>query len=237
VGCRCGDPSDSSGRLQRLLESLDLFDLFDQLGLVCQAVMSAERSLDKADRAEALGLGPQVAELHRAAAQRDNRQAARQLRASLQRLEERVGRDDWAELDRSFRTSFEEHDGPAVIDETKARVRMALYEAGKMGGAEAREVVAIVDGQLDALAARGLDALTTQLRDLIEEALRARDSVDLGRRPRSNFTPNQSLCIGLTGEKYKALYIACFTTVFCWCCIYPILAVAQAAEVAACLAS
>ena len=235
--CRCGAASTTLEEFSHLLRGIDLFDLFEQLDLVRRSIVTMEHRLRKAERVDSLGLGAQVADLHRAAADRDNHQAARQLNASLLRLEDRVGRRDWAELVSSFRASFAEHDGPTVLAEMKARVRLAVYEDSDLDGEQARALATVVDSQLDALARDGIDAVATVLREVIRNASAARDSADLGRTPRSTLSPNQEFCLFSTAAKYTALFNTCATTWFCWCCLAPILAVAEAAEMAACLAS
>ena len=235
--CRCGVASEASEQIADILRSVDLFDLFEQLDQVCHSIVAMEQRLRAAERADALGLGSQVAELHRAAADRENRHAARQLSASLLRLESRLNNGDWAELNSTFRASFIEHEGPTVVAEVKARFRMALYENSDINGEQARALSTAVDSHLEALGHDGLDAIATALRDIIRNALAARDSADLGRQPRSTLSPNQDFCVTATGAKYSALFVTCFITMFCWCCLAPILAVAEAGEMAACLAS
>jgi hypothetical protein len=235
--CRCGAASATSEEFSHLLRDIDLLDLFEQLDLARRSIVTMERRMRKAELVDALGLGAQVADLHRAAADRDNAQAARQLDASLLRLEDRVGRGDWAELITSFRASFVEHDGPTVLADVKARVRLALYEGSDLDGEQGRALASVVDSQLDALARDGVDAVATVLREAIRNASAARDSPGLGRTPRSALSPNQEFCLFSTAAKYTALFNTCFTTWFCWCCLAPILAVAEAAEMAACLAS
>src|SRR4051794_27540622 len=96
--CRCGAASATSEEFSHLLRDIDLLDLFEQLDLARRSIVPRERGMRKAELVAALGLGAQVAAPHRAAADRDNAQAGRQLDAGLLRLENRVGRGDWAEL-------------------------------------------------------------------------------------------------------------------------------------------
>ena len=75
--CGCDAASTASEQIADMLRSGGFSDLFGQLDLVRRSILAMEQRLRTAERADALGLGSQVAEIHRAAANRENRQTAR----------------------------------------------------------------------------------------------------------------------------------------------------------------
>ena len=96
MGCQCkGKEAPADMReIFRILERADLRDVFEQASATTDAVAAGIRHLTKAERAERLGMGPDVAAIYRQAAERERRQALRQLGTVIERLDERTGRED-----------------------------------------------------------------------------------------------------------------------------------------------
>src|ERR1700724_1966288 len=128
MACRCVNSVGDREQLLSALAQVNLQEVGEQAMSVAEMTASEVQHLAKAERADALGYGPDVVRLHRAAAERDNAQAKRQIQATIARLEERVRRDDWADLSMRVKQAFDQHDGLALVEEARAHIRDAVYE-------------------------------------------------------------------------------------------------------------
>jgi hypothetical protein len=117
MGCTCERRRDDDHKETafKLLEEVDFRAIAEQAVVAPEASNRAVRYLEKAERAERLSLGRDVAALYRQAADRERAQGIRNYRAVLARLDERVSREDWGELLSRARLAFQDRDGAALV--------------------------------------------------------------------------------------------------------------------------
>lgn len=239
MGCTCEKRRDDDHWEEafKLLEEPDLRGIAEQAIAVPEATNRAVRHLEKAERAERLSLGSDVAALYRQASDRDRAQGIRNYRAVLARLDERTGRADWSELVDRTRQAFEERDGTALVDEARGRLRLAVLDMDGVSADDAEATVAIFDASLDRLVADGLDGAVSLLRERLERGLRALESPTMGRELASPITVNQTICIGVVSGVAVILAIICAATPYCWCCWGWVIIAQLAIAIGICLAS
>jgi hypothetical protein len=239
MGCACGSQTGLDREpIFRGLEAVGLREVGEQAFAVVPVVESSLRRLRTAERAEALGYGPEMAAAHREAAQRDNRQALRQIRAVIARLDDMVGRDDWRDLSERATGEFMERDGRAVLEESRERLRLSLLEADGVWGDDAHEVMTVVDASIGRAVDGGLDRVARHLREVFFQSIAALEHDEMGRQPASPLTGAAlAVCIGVAVVLATAAQIGCLFVPFCWCCFAGQIWAACAAAVAACIAA
>jgi hypothetical protein len=129
MSCSCQKHPDNHHHEEvfKLLEILDIREIGEQAAATPETTATATRYLQKAERAERLGFGADVAALYRQAAERKRARAIRQYRTVITRLDERIGRDDWGDLVERVQREFLEGDGPALVEEARGRLRLPCW--------------------------------------------------------------------------------------------------------------
>jgi hypothetical protein len=218
--CSCGRHLDEAHREEALslLETVGLREVVEQAIAVPDVTLSLVRHAQKSERAERLELGPDVVRLYRQAAEWEQAQAIRQLRAVIARLDERTGRDDWDDLVARARRDFEERDGSAVIEEARGRCRLGLLETPGLSGDDAARTVARFDECMATIQADGLNGVARLLRESLEGGLQAVQTPEMGRQHASPQTGNRQFCINAVLASAAGMLAACFFIPFCWCC-------------------
>jgi hypothetical protein len=235
MSCSCGGSAVAErDRVAGIFEELDLRRFFEQAERSAQPGFDAARHLDKADRAAALDLGGEVVAMHRAAAERSNRMAQRELRAALNLLDERMARGDWAQIVDRSRANWNENDGATAAEDFRQALRQAIYERDGVSGADARETVALLDESIERVAGGDLNGIARLLRERLSRALEERNSPEMGRQPASPLSVNQWICLGVAIGLSIIAIIGCILTWFCGCCWIWIL-IAWGASTLACL--
>jgi hypothetical protein len=238
VSCNCQKSSDERARQEELFKYLDVIDLRvvgEEATEVPETAASAIRNLNKAERAERLRLGADVANLYRRAAERDRNQAVRQLRAMLRGIDERVRRDDWAELVDRAKKEFDSGEGPALTDEAKDRFRLEVLEMDTASADDAERIVGLWDESLDRIRADGLRGGVALFRDRIERWIEALNSPEMGRQSASPISEGALACIAAWTVLGGVIIAACCYWWAC-CCGYAVL-IWVAGNVAICLAA
>jgi hypothetical protein len=236
MGCNCRKRyDDRHEEVFRLLEALDLRAVGEQVTAVPETMASARRYLAKAERAERLGLGAEVSTLYRQAAERDRDQGIRQVRAVLIRLDERTGRDDWAGLVDRTRREFLDTEGPAILEEARARFRLAVLEMDGVSADGAAEIVPVWEESLDRLREDGLNGAVGLLRECLERAVEVLQSPRMGSEPASPQTVGQLICIGIFSAMAGAMMVACWFD--CLTCAGYLIIAWLAVMIGICLAS
>src|SRR3954451_2820225 len=146
----CGNAEDLAAleEMWTVLEPIDFREIAEQARLATADYCGDGASHRKADRAEQLGLGGDVAALYRAAAERDDAQVRRQVAATLARLDDRTSRDDWGPLVRRMQQDFEERGQRTVVEEVQGRFRMHIFETNRLSGGQAARIAALADRAL-----------------------------------------------------------------------------------------
>jgi hypothetical protein len=236
MACTCQESGKENREvILKLVETVDLRDVAEQATAIPETMTSAIRHLEKAERAERLGLGADVAALYRQAAERDRAQARRQFRAVIQRLDERTSRDDWGELADRIKREFEAQDGSALIEEAGGRFRLAVLEMDGVSADDAAETVALHDEALDHIRVDGVNGGTRFLKEHLEQGLQALQSPEMGRQRASPLTELTIVCISIIVALAAIALAVCGFLPFCWCCFGVALAIGTAVGVAACL--
>jgi hypothetical protein len=196
----------------------------------------------KAERAEHLGVGADVAALYRRAAEREDARARRQILAVINRLDERTSSDDWNDLTRRMREHFDEHDGRAAVDDARDRWRLALFEADDLTAPFAVETMSTANRFLDRAEQDGLNGVTQLLRDALDRALGAIGTDDAAQQLRSTesgpvaisfppLNPTEVLCITIACAAAAVALIACFWVSLCFAAYFIAMVLAMAVGV------
>jgi hypothetical protein len=219
-GCTCGKHLGESQQEESLalLEHVGLREVVEQAIVVPEVMLDLVRHAQKSERAERLELGADVVALHRQAAQREQAQAIRQLRAAIARLDDRVGRDDWDDLVARTRREFDERGGREMLDEARGRFRFAVLEADGLSGDDAGLMVARFDESMTVIQDEGLEGAARLLKESLDGGLEAIQAPEMGRQPASPQTGNRQFCINAVLASAAGMLLACFIAPFCWCC-------------------
>jgi hypothetical protein len=232
--CGCGTvDKDEARRLwMTTFEAIGFREIAEQtLGL--QAVVSASvRYLRKAERAGVLGLAPGIVAMDRAAAERENRQAARQVRAVQERLRHQLNRPEFTKHVSAMDETIRSEEGQTVLRDMGERWIEWTYESD-LSAPDAREAVDTWNKATGAVQG-GIVSLLSWFDDVLSEAAQARNSRALGTEPHSPLTTNQWICIAAITALTIISAIACAGTPWCWCCYGWAIALAAAASYTAC---
>jgi hypothetical protein len=246
MACHCCEKTGGATARQQvddLLESVNFRDIAEQANSVLETLGNASRQLKKAERAEHLGLGADVAALYRRAAEREDTRARRQMQAVIDRLDERTRSDDWNDLTGRMRQHFDEHDGRAAVDDARDRWRLVLFEADDLTASYAVETMATANRFLDRAQRDGLNGVTQLLRDGLDRALGTIGTDDASRKRRPPIAgaqitlpplnPAEILCITIACAAAAVALIACFWVSLCFAAYF--IAMVLAVAVGVCL--
>jgi len=235
-GCQPHSGNEKHKEAFGYLEIVGLREVAEEASALSGATARAIRQFEKAERAEQLGLGDEVAALYREDAERDRAQAVRQFRGVMARLDSRLGQDDWRELaDRSTR-EFEERDGAALFEDARGRLRLEVLEMDGVPGPDAAVMMQVFSESLDRARAEGLDGAARLLRERLEAGMQALQSPGMGREQASPLTQNQTICLGIVSAMATAMMIACAFAPYCWCCGWWVIILWLAAAQILCIA-
>jgi hypothetical protein len=132
----------------------------------------------------------------------------------LIRLDERTGRDDWTDLVDRTRREFLDTEGPAILEEARARFRLAVLEMDAVSADGAAEIVPVWEESLGRLREDGLNGATRLLRERLERAAEVLQSPRMGSEPASPQTVGQLVCVGVVSALAAGMMVACWFSCF-----------------------
>lgn len=258
MSCGCSQADGAAERRHgEVLERAGLREIVEQGHSALEEGARALGHLARAERAEALGFGADVARIHRDAAVRGNRRARQQLGFLIERIDARRKADDWPGLVKQTEASFGEHGGKERLDDARADFQVRLLEEDPgMSAAVAEQALALFD-HMSKRAQRGdLNAVLDVMRETCEMAQAGMASDEMGRQPApqvvhlfpdgaSGVAGAQNVngwCVALVAceawavSSFIAATVVCALVPFCWCCFYPALLAAFLAHHLSCLA-
>ena len=226
----CSRSNDSTAQesVYDLLDTVALRGIAEQTHEANQVMYESFRSLEKADRAAALGYGEDVVQHHRAAGERANRICRRQFRSIIEAIDERVSRDDWGDLVASARREYETRDGRELLEDVRAELRARWLDMDTLPSRSVSTVVHLTDEAVDRVEADGLSGGIQLLRERLETALSDLAAPEMGRQPKS---PDEAMfwaCFGGCVAISITALIICGLSPFCWCCWAWAILIAQA---------
>ena len=222
MGCDCAktsvDRREPEERVLGLLEEGGLREIGEQTISIRAVMADSVRAFDKAGRAAALNLGDQVIQLHNDDGERANRQLRTQIRHLIERIDERMNRDDWGELSERLRVTFDEQDGRGLIDDWGAQIRMSLFEHDEFRPGDVGTVIALWDETAERVIGEGLSGSMLLLRERLQRSLTTFETPETGRRP---FSPADSYaaCAAVVIATAFAAGLVCMAV--CLCCFGP----------------
>lgn len=237
MSCPCSNNDSVHGEEQanELLNRVGLLTPVERARGAVGGIGSALRSLAKSDRADSLGLSPEVGALYLRAAERDRDQARRQLRVALDALEERTTREDWEPMVAEVRREFEAHEGARLLKDAQERLRMNLLDAEGLSGRDAAEVMALAETAWARVRDEGLAGVADHLRAALQRADEAFASPEMGRQPASPLAEATRVCITIAVAAAAIALAVCGFVYMCWCCFFWPIVAACTAAVAVCL--
>jgi hypothetical protein len=237
-GCKSSCEKDDKGARDTaldLLEPIGWRDIGQRTLDIYPVIARSHRYLRKAERAEALGLGSEVASLHRRAAERENRQARRLIRSAQEGLRNRVRQEDWQQVSRQLDEAYREQGGEEAFQDMRARLIEWLYEEPDIPGDATSEAIEAID-QTTAAAQQGMESLVRNFDELLSTALAQRDDPDMGRTISSpQLSQAQLNCLQAMAILFALISLACLLSPFCWCCQGLVIFFAYTAAIAFCL--
>jgi hypothetical protein len=242
MSCGCQQPEDDTQRkYDELLERAGLREIVDQGQGAFSAASTALNQLVRAERAEILGFGDGVAQMHRDSARRNNRRARQQLEFLTQRIDARVKADDWASIVKSAKAGFREHGGREHLEDARAEIRMHLLEQEPgLTAAVSQQALAMFDRTAERAKDGNLTGVLELMRENCEVALEGFASDQMGRQPAAQglylsegepppIAGGQNVngwcvalgaCLAWAYSSLVASLIVCFAVPFCWCCFH-----------------
>jgi hypothetical protein len=258
MGCGCSQADGEAERRQgEVLEHAGLREIVEQGHSALEEGAKALGHLARAERAQTLGFGDDVARMHRDAAVRGNRRAGQQLGFLIERIDARRNADDWPGLVKHTEASFGEHQGKERLDDARADFKVRLLEEDPgMSAAVAEQALALFDHMTKRTQRGDLNAVLDLMRETCEVAQAGMASDEMGRQPApqvAHLFPGGATgaaggqnvngwCVALAAceawaiSSFIASTIICMAVPFCWCCFYPILMAAFFGHHLTCLA-
>ena len=129
---------------------------------------------------------------------------------------------------------FRARDGATLVEESKDRFRLAIFEMDGVAADLAGEAVDLHAGVADRLLAEGVTGVVAFVREGLERAIRAVASPEMGRQPASPLMEATLLCIKIAIGAASIAFIICAVWPYCWCCQTPLIAVGLAAAMGFC---
>jgi hypothetical protein len=233
--CSCATSNkDAEARVNDLLATAGLRGIVDQARDANRVMTESIGHLEKADRAAALGFGEDVVALHRSAGERANRRCRRQFAAVIEAIDDRVSRDDWADVVVKARQEYEAHEGPQLLEDARADTRAALLDVDTLPSRSASLVVAMMDEAFDRVASDGLSGGMQLLRETLDNAVDVLSAPEMGRQPASPDIASYLVCMAGSLAIFIVAIILCVGVPFCWCCLFPFILLAYIINVGFC---
>lgn len=221
-GCSTRGLMDKSSRdqIDEIGDALGLKEIFNQAQEVFTTTATGNMYSQRARRAEDLGFGKKVSNVHKTAAKREFEQAIRQIDATLARIDNRTSQPDWSGILRGTRQAFSDNDGESRVSEFKERLLLILWEKDGLGPHNAVRIRDAADEAFDSLAAEGLEGPMRLIRDaLVRHRRGLMDRAESDSRGRTRHEPrvNQAQvdCISVAVAVAAGLFIACIFIPFC----------------------
>jgi hypothetical protein len=185
-----------------------------------------------------------MASTYREAAKRSNQRAREQAQTVLDRLDQRLKEKDWKGHVNRVRAAFKERGGAAKLADLREDIRLRLLNDDAGISANLAELsMTALDGAIKAASKGDLDEVAAHLRGVMDFALRAFESPEMGRQPVGIGMPNTrrgktkrppigggvvdaGWCAALAAcliWAYSSLVVSlilCGAIPFCWCCIH-----------------
>jgi hypothetical protein len=244
MSCSCGcrqSEDDTRRKYDELLEHAGLREIVEQGRDAFSAASTALEQLVRAERAEILGFGDGVAEMHRDSATRHNRRARQQLGFLIQRIDARLEAKDWASIVKEAEAGFLEHGGREHLEDARAEIRMNLLEQEPgLTAAVSEQALALFDRAAARAKNGNLTSVLELMRENCEVALEGFASDQMGRQPAAQglylsegepppISGGQNVngwcvalgaCLAWAYSSLIASLIICFAVIFCWCCFH-----------------
>jgi|GEM_PF-5338773 len=204
--------------------------------------------LNRADRAQVLGFGAEVARMHHDAAVRSNHRAREQAQTVIDRINHVLDDEGWrsTHLER-VRTAFKERGGAKKLEDARADVRLHLLndEPG-LSASMAELSLSTLDAAIKSASEGDLTQVVGHLRGVMERGLRGFQSTGTGRQPAAleSLQNGQSsdeepptlgaradpgwcvalyACLAWAWSSFVFSMLCCNAIPFCWCCIAPVI--------------
>lgn len=258
MSCGCKQADDGAQRrFDEVLERGGLRDIVEQGRGALDEDSRALTHLIRAERADILGFGDDVARMHRDAATRSNRRAQQQLGFLIERIDARREADDWADIVKNAEAAFGEHGGQERLEDARAELRTHLLEQDPgTSAAVSEQVLALFDHTAERVRRGNLNAVLDVMRENAQVARDGFASKEMGRQPAaqashlfgggpSSAAGGQNVngwCVALAAceawaiSSFVAATLICLAVPFCWCCFYPVLMLAFLGHHMTCLA-
>jgi hypothetical protein len=242
MSCGCKQSGgDTQRKYDELLERGGLREIVDQGRDAFSAASTALNELVRAERAETLGFGDGVAEMHRDSASRNNRRARQQLEFLIQRIDARMKAEDWASIVKDAEAGFREHGGQEHLEDARAEIRMQMLDQEPgLSAAVSQQALAMFDRTAERAKDGNLTAVLELMRENCTGALEGFASDQMGRQPAAQdlylfhgdpppMAGGQNVngwcvalaaCLAWAYSSLIASLIICFAVPFCWCCFH-----------------
>ena len=257
--CReCGSEAHEHAerKVDEVLQQGGVLEIVQQGDGALRAASTALGHLIRAERAEALGLGADVAELHRAAARRENRRACKQLEIVAERIDARRNDKDWAALVKRTRDDFRKHGGRQSLTDTRDDLRLRLFEQDPgLSGPVSEQALGLFDRTVEIAGDGDLNKMLDLMKEHCRAAREGFAEEQMGRQPASQALYHTdprggpeiaggqdvngwcvalAACIAWATSSLVASIIICAAIVLCWCCFIPALLFSYGLHMATC---
>jgi hypothetical protein len=259
MSCGCKQTDDDSQRqYDEVLEHAGLREIVEQGRSAFATASTALSHLARAERAQVLGFGDDVARMHRDVATRNNRRACEQFGFLIQGIEARTKADDWAGIVKEAEAGFREHGGRERLEDARAEIRMHLLDQDPgLSAAVSEQALALFDRTAERAAEGNLTSVLGLMKENCQLALEGFSSDEMGRQPSAQtmhlsgddpppvgggqnvngWCVALGVCLAWAYSSLVASLIVCFAIPFCWCCFHLAVLATFAVHQIACIAA
>jgi hypothetical protein len=256
MGCSCSSHSNDKSmqasqdqaKVDALLESVGLREIIEQGRQVFDEAGRTLSHVNRSERAQALGFGPDLTSAHSAAATRSNSRTTGQASIVIARIDHRIHQKDWqGNVDR-VRVAYKDHGGAEKLKDLRADVQYhLLHDDPGLSAHIAALSMSTLDSAIAAASDGDLNKVVGHLREIMSQAQVGFESQDMGRQRVQPSSPLPAAdvngwCVALAAclawaiSSLIASLIVCAAVPFCWCCFSPALLFAWAGHMAICTA-
>jgi len=242
MSCNCHQTDDQTRRdYDEVLDHAGLREIVNQGRSAIDTAATALGHLARAERAQALGFGGDVAQMHRDLAVRNNRRAREQFEFLGERIEARTKQDDWAGLVKEAEAAFSERGGAERLDDARAEIRMQLLQEDTgLSAAVSEQALALFDRTAERAKRGNLNDVLGLMRETCRTAGEGFGAEEMGRQAApqamtlgeghpppvgggqnvNGWCVALGVCLAWAYSSLIASLIVCFAVPFCWCCFH-----------------
>lgn len=213
--CNCVGQTGSP-ELKKCLEAVDLWEPFERLLAARESSKSHLGTINKAERARALGLPKAIATSIDQRAARELAALARQLRGAREQLRATAKSKEWLERMKLIADQQASRQGVVLRKEHRESLIDGLLESD-LSAVTVASALKVYDSVSETAHKRGIPGVLAWLDGELDREIKVLSAKRVTASPKRS-AESIAACIGAVTAIYVVALAACAWVPFCWCC-------------------